>query len=696
MDRNKIKFRLFFWYLILWIFIFIALKLGYFVYFPDTLTTKSKWLGLFAGAIAVLTASCKINEIVLCKYKNSEVTELSRYFRDLITAFSDKKFTIISVISVFLTILFLNTMDMKFTVCFVSGLIITLFVNEIVKLVLPLGVSRILKINNHSENNIYKISFNISSVISLMSLGFSMCLLTVLFHIYKDYQIINGYILGIGVVAVIDIISSTISKKSSCLAGEIVSNFEYNLDEKKNPLSGLKSISSDFLNSLIINSDFTLSFFAVLIASMTVGSEVFYLQGIFFPIILVSGGLFASVLVILCISFSKSDAIKKLLFSEILTVFIYCVISFYCVRIWFPEYKMIFNPILIGSISGLIITVLNIFSMSERYSSIKNIANSSAVGLKLVLFQGIREGIKLTALPVIIIFLSILISFLSCAGMQSPMLGIWGIVLGVLSLLSTAGTIIAVNVFSCVLGTSRDFNRMFLYESFENTSKENEFIKIKDYISGFGKNFINASSILSTICILIAYTVIAGLEEVDFLNPFVLASVVIGAIIPFVFCSFVSGGISKTARSLTFEVKRQLRKYPQILRCEMSPDYIKCTALASRNSAIQSVFYISVVCIILSLINLFLKEEALAGLIIASLLSGEGLIFILSNSSLAMRGAKKYLLHEYDNTERIEYISLSEGCGIVEEFKNIMVTVFNVLIKFMAIFALTLIPLFMK
>ncbi len=696
MDRNKIKLRLFFWYLILWIFISVALKLGYFVYFPDTLTTKSKWLGLFAGAIAVLASSCKINEIILYKYKNSQVTELCKYFRSLFFAFSGKRFTVLSLISVILTVLFLNLVNAKFTVCFVSGLLITLFVNEITHIIVPKCIARLLHTDDNSLINIYKISFNTSSVISLMSIGFSLCLLTILFHIYKDYQILNGYILGAGIVGIFDVVSLVISKKASDLAGEIVSNLEYNLDEKRNPLSGLRTISFNIFNSSILNSDFTLSFFAVLIASMTIGSEVFYLQGVFFPLILAANGLFASVFVILFTSFGKTDAVKKLLLLEVVAVFIYSFITFYCIKVWFPEYKMLFNPILTGGITGLIITFANIFSMSEKYRPVKNIANSSTMGLKAILVQGIREGVKLSIFPVLLLFAAILTSFLSCAGMESPMLGIWGISLFVLSLVATIGMIIAINLFSCILASSRNFNNISQESTFYDSSDKIEFIRTKDYISGFGSNFINAVSILSTIIVIIAYTVIAGLEEADLLNPFVLSSLVLGAIIPFMFCSYVTGGISRTARSLTFEVKRQLQKHPQILRNEMTPDYLKCITLASRNSAIQAIFYIFVICIIISLIFVFLKEEALAGLIFGSLLSTEGLLFILSNSSLALKGAKKYLANEFKGLDRAEYISLADGHNIIGEFGEIVVPVLNMLIKFMAIFALTLIPYFVK
>ena len=80
MDRNQINKRLFVWYAILWILLFIALYLAYGVYFIDTMSTKSKWVGVFAGAIALLLAACKTMEMSFYKSKNPMFARITKYF----------------------------------------------------------------------------------------------------------------------------------------------------------------------------------------------------------------------------------------------------------------------------------------------------------------------------------------------------------------------------------------------------------------------------------------------------------------------------------------------------------------------------------------------------------------------------------------------------------------------------------------
>ncbi len=100
MDREKIKLKLIFWYSILWVLIFAALYLAYFIYFPDLTSTKSKWVLLFSSAIAILAFACKYFEISLYNIQN-EINKIKLHInRDF---YKYKNLLII----VFLTLLYL-------------------------------------------------------------------------------------------------------------------------------------------------------------------------------------------------------------------------------------------------------------------------------------------------------------------------------------------------------------------------------------------------------------------------------------------------------------------------------------------------------------------------------------------------------------------------------------------------------------
>ena len=83
MDRNS-QIKQFIWNLIFWLFFFAALYLSYAVYFANTVTTKSKWVGLFSGAIAILLASVKFVENVYTYSKDTDLTKtINKYYGGL-------------------------------------------------------------------------------------------------------------------------------------------------------------------------------------------------------------------------------------------------------------------------------------------------------------------------------------------------------------------------------------------------------------------------------------------------------------------------------------------------------------------------------------------------------------------------------------------------------------------------------------
>ena len=120
MDRIRANRKIFFWYSALWILFIVALYLSYGVYFVDTTSTKSKWVGLFAGAIALLFASCKILEISLLSSKNPTLEKVARYFKNGAFIFLNRVLKI-SAFVFFVLILLLHKMGVAFCVCLVTG-----------------------------------------------------------------------------------------------------------------------------------------------------------------------------------------------------------------------------------------------------------------------------------------------------------------------------------------------------------------------------------------------------------------------------------------------------------------------------------------------------------------------------------------------------------------------------------------------
>ncbi len=699
MDRNKIRKKIIFWNFFVWLFLIIALYQSYAVYFVDLTSTKSKWVGLFAGAVAVLFASVRILENLFYGDKNDSIQKIGNYFYNGALVFFRSQIKFLFIFAVLIFWFLFKKIGVSFLICFIFGIITFLFSYFISVFMCSKTIIRVVKAIEESGTLASKMALNSGVVSSFMGVGVSLCVVTILFHLYKDYQTINGFLLGASFACLFGCVCSAIIKKSASCALGVVSGHVADIDlyDKRSPVLLLNGLSKIIFNVGSVSSDMLLTFCAILIASMTIGAFAYNLMGCFLPIVICAGGVFASVLSILLMKINKvQNYFKIFYFSIIKAVVILAIISFYCIKIWIPDGIGLFYSILVGLFSSVLVCFVGFKYLNGYSKAVKKVANVAISGFVPAFLQTLQESFMSLFLPAVLISLNIILSFLLAEGIESPLFGIYGIALSILSMISTMGVVLCINNFSVILNSSGE-----VIESYENND-----VKVKAqelYFGGatyssviFGKNFFDISAILSSILVFIAYTFVAELEMIDVLNPYVLGSLFIGVSLPFLYIAFILSGVNNISKRLVFESKKQFRNYPQILRFEMRPDYEKCIDIASLNSIIQVVFYTMLIVIIFVFIALYLKSEAVGGLVIGAILSSSCLLFFAGSSSFIARSAKKFLRKEYENSNLSdEYAVLIQNDEVFNSIKELFIPTIKSLIKFLAILLLTLAPLFM-
>lgn len=698
MDRLNIKKRLTFWYGIFWILFIIALFLAYKEYLLDFTSTKSKWIGLFAGAISILLASLKMLEKTFYNTKNELKDKIAKYFSNGATHFIKRLFKTALVFIFLISCILIKPMGAKFIASFITGNIV-LFICIVLKtLTTSKTIVDSLNITNNQCVSNKKEIFDTSIILSNMTLGIALIPLVILYHIIKDYQILNGYALGCAFMTLIFNISTIITKQALNNANSVICEYvaQIETNDKRNPLLLLKGITNNILDNILFSCDITFAFIAVLIATMTIGGEYLMLMGAFLPIILAGGGLFAGVIISLIINIDKTaNTTKTLSNAVIMANIIFIVISFYVIKSWYPDLMYLMAPIIIGTFSGYISCLINSNYIFSKYKPILNIANCSISGYETICKQTFRECFGGIIFCALFIAIMIIVPFLSCYGLKEPSYGVYGILLAALSALSNAGIIITINTFSLI--TKNKNNILETYEENIQVSdiENKEIDNLNSNIIQLSNNYTNFTSIITTISVIIAYSTLIKLEEADILNPYVMGALIIGAAIPFTYSGLIMSIISKTARRLVLEVKRQFKKFPQILRFEMRPDYEKCAEISALNSSMQVIFNTGIILIIFALITIFLKIEALLGFIFGATICSIGLIYLTSLSSNVSSNVKKHFEKQFENSQDTqEYKAIELNNNLLGSFKDIINPSLCLLIKFLAILMLCLIPLF--
>lgn len=502
MDKEKIKFKLAFWYSLFWFFLIAALYIGYVIYFQDTTSTKSKWVILFASSLLILLGSCKFLEISFYSDKNTliknEVIKRNK-INNILCLYKNIPLYLLFIIT---TILFKNYINIQLALCGFIGLLASSVASKIASYTRIKGLSTLdCSETSVFKNTISRIKFNTYISMSSVYIGIIGVPIAILFHIFKDYEVLVGYACAVSLHAFFENSISIIMKNAIEKANETLSKF--NID---NPL---KITRNAIFNSNI--SSFGEIFIISLICSVIIGANYLGLMGMFLPLIIASNIIFTSTIFTPFLKINKSE---KLLKSTVIIGFIIAIanisLSYFEIIRWLgKDFMPMAHSAAIGTIFSII--YLCVSSKNKQTESIQKIKSNS-----------VNTVISLSI--ILTIFCSI---FKITQGMEYVLFALYSLSVAILSFNS-------IILPACII----DLDGTYKHKS---------------------NNIKNLMSMFLILSCTISYTHFSGIEEADILNPLILICFFIGATIPAIACFVATKNILKRSKNILLFAKKQCR-----------------------------------------------------------------------------------------------------------------------------------------
>jgi K(+)-stimulated pyrophosphate-energized sodium pump len=217
--------------------------------------------------------------------------------------------------------------------------------------------------------------------------------------------------------------------------------------------------------------------------------------------------------------------------------------------------------------------------------------------------------------------------------------------------------------------------------------------------AAIGKGFAIGSAAFAAIGLLSAFMLAAKLQpgDVTLLEPKILAGILIGGMLPFLFSSMLFRAVGKCAFAMIEEVRRQFREIPGLKEGKegVHPDSTTCVAIAT-SGAIHGMMLPGMLAIIFPVaIGFILGAEGLAGMLVGSIVTGVMLGIQTANSGGAMDNAKKYIEEgHYGGKGSDAHKAAVVGDTVGDPLKDTVGPSINILIKLMCVISLVLAPLF--
>lgn len=657
-------------------------------------------LSTAAGAVALVFAYILASGIAKENPGNARMREIAGHIHEGAMAFLYREYRYLAIFVVIVVAILSVFINWQTAVCFIGGALCSVLAGYFGMQVATKANVRTTEAARTSMSKALNIAFSGGSVMGMSVAGLGVLGLGI-FYILFDQNIdyVTGFGLGASSIALFARVGGGIYTKAADVGADLVGKVEAGIpeDDPRNPAVIADNVGDNVGDVAGMGADLFESYVGAMISAFTLGAVLFKDgAGVLYPFALCALGILACIIGVLVGREAKGDNPQRALnmgtyVAGAITIVAAAVLS----NMLFGNLKAFF-ALTAGLLAGLAIGKITEIYCSADYEHVKKIAHQSETGAATTIISGLAVGMYSTMWPMICMVVGMLVSYFVMDGAQNTVMGLYGIALAAVGMLSTTGITVAVDAYGPISDNAGGIAEM---SELPHSVREitDQLDAVGNTTAAIAKGFAIGSAALTALSLFASYAQAVGLQSIDILNPLTLAGLLLGAMIPFLFAALTMEAVGAAATEMIEEVRRQFREIPGLMEGKAKADYRKCVDISTA-AALHKMMLPGGLAVVLPLVmGIFLGAAALAGFIAGAVVTGVLVAIFMANAGGAWDNAKKYIEGgAHGGKGSIAHKAAVVGDTVGDPFKDTSGPAMNILIKLMTIVSLVFAPVFVK
>ena len=534
----------------------------------------------------------------------------------------------------------------------------------------------------------------------------------------KTIEILTGFSLGAESIALFARVGGGIYTKAADVGADLVGKVEAGIpeDDPRNPATIADNVGDNVGDVAGMGADLFGSYVATVLATMVLGQETISQDNfggfapILLPMLIAGIGILFSIIGTFFVRISENagistDNVQKALNmgnwgSIILTAIACAGLVYYILPAEMTLRGLVFTnhgvmgAIVVGLVVGTLMSIITEYYTAMGKRPVLSIIRQSSTGHATNVIGGLAVGMESTLLPILVLAGGIWGSF-ECAGL-------YGVAIAAAGMMATTAMQLAIDAFGPIADNAGGIAEMSELPK-DVREKTDVLDAVGNTTAATGKGFAIASAALTALALFAAYVGVINqngleLQGIDIYKAKVLASLFIGAMVPFIFSSLAIKAVGQAAMAMVEEVRRQFRTIPGIMEGTGKPEYDKCVAISTEASIKKMMLPGAIAIISPLIIGFILGPEALGGFLAGATVSGVLMGMFQNNAGGAWDNAKKSFEKGVEINGEMFYKKSEPhkasvtGDTVGDPFKDTSGPSMNILIKLMSIVSLVVAP----